>query len=209
MKAGLGATVLDIGMADEDSARRAAEALRTARGLDPIVEGTTVELNVDDGPASGVRGAARAPGQRPGSCHPRASGAEPRRRVHRAYGTGTDTDAEPNGGDAKVAAPSRRRHGDGHPSVFSLVFAGRVGTGQAGSVRWDCEWLVLDTFTVTKRNLIAYTRIPEAMFFSSVQPIMFVLLFRYVFGGAIRTPGFSYVDYMMPGIFVQTVRSAR
>ena len=64
---------------------------------------------------------------------------------------------------------------------------------------------MLDTLTVTKRNLIAYTRIPEAVFFSSVQPIMFVLLFRYVFGGAIRTPGFSYVDFMMPGIFVQTV----
>ena len=64
---------------------------------------------------------------------------------------------------------------------------------------------MLDTLTVTKRNLIAYTRIPEALFFSSVQPIMFVLLFRYVFGGAIRTPGFSYVDFMMPGIFVQTV----
>jgi ABC-2 type transport system permease protein/oleandomycin transport system permease protein len=75
--------------------------------------------------------------------------------------------------------------------------------GEAGQV--GLKWLVLDTLTVTKRNLIAYTRIPEAVFFSSVQPIMFVLLFRYVFGGAIRTPGFSYVDFMMPGIFVQTV----
>ena len=75
--------------------------------------------------------------------------------------------------------------------------------GEGGQV--GLRWLVLDTLTVTKRNLIAYTRIPEALFFSSVQPIMFVLLFRYVFGGAIRTPGYSYVDYMMPGIFVQTV----
>jgi ABC transporter DrrB family efflux protein len=73
------------------------------------------------------------------------------------------------------------------------------------SGRIGLKWLILDTVTVTKRNLIAYTRIPEALFFASVQPIMFVLLFRYVFGGAIRTPGFSYVDYMMPGIFVQTV----
>ena len=51
LKAGLGTTVLDIGMADEDSARRAAEALGRARGLAPMVEGTTVELNVDDGPS--------------------------------------------------------------------------------------------------------------------------------------------------------------
>jgi ABC transporter DrrB family efflux protein len=73
------------------------------------------------------------------------------------------------------------------------------------SGRVGIKWVVLDTLTVTKRNLIAFTRVPEALFFSSIQPIMFVLLFRYVFGGAIRTPGFPYVDYMMPGIFVQTV----
>jgi ABC transporter DrrB family efflux protein len=73
------------------------------------------------------------------------------------------------------------------------------------SSRVGLKWVFLDTITVTKRNLIAFTRVPEALFFSSIQPIMFVLLFRYVFGGAIRTPGFPYVDYMMPGIFVQTV----
>ena len=59
--------------------------------------------------------------------------------------------------------------------------------------------------TITWRNLLAITRIPEALFFSTLQPIMFVLLFRYVFGGAIPIPGgVPYVDYMMPGIFVQT-----
>jgi ABC-2 type transport system permease protein/oleandomycin transport system permease protein len=65
---------------------------------------------------------------------------------------------------------------------------------------------VIDTLAVTERNLIAYTRIPESLFFSSVQPVMFVLLFRYVFGGAIKTqvPG-GYVNFLMPGIFVQTM----
>ena len=48
-------------------------------------------------------------------------------------------------------------------------------------------------------------RIPEQLFFSTVQPIMFVLLFTYVFGGAIKVPGGSYVNYLMPGVFVQTV----
>ena len=68
------------------------------------------------------------------------------------------------------------------------------------------RWAIADTITVTWRNLIAYTRIPEALFFSTLQPIMFVLLFRYVFGGAIPIPGgVPYVDYMMPGIFVQAV----
>ncbi|MHB8247137.1 MAG: ABC transporter permease [Acidimicrobiales bacterium] len=65
---------------------------------------------------------------------------------------------------------------------------------------------VIDTFVIAERTLISYTRIPEALFFSSVQPIMFVLLFRYVFGGAIRVtdPG-GYVNYLIPGVFVQTV----
>lgn len=65
--------------------------------------------------------------------------------------------------------------------------------------------LFADTGVITWRNLLGYVRIPEAAFFSSVQPVMFVLLFRYVFGGAIPIPGVSYVNYLIPGIFVQTV----
>jgi ABC-2 type transport system permease protein/oleandomycin transport system permease protein len=67
------------------------------------------------------------------------------------------------------------------------------------------RWMVSDTLTITKRNLVAILRIPEQLFFSTVQPIMFVLLFTYVFGGAIKVPGGHYVNYLMPGIFVQTV----
>jgi len=64
----------------------------------------------------------------------------------------------------------------------------------------------LDILVMTERNLIAFTRIPEALFFSTIQPVMFVLLFRYVFGGAIHTnvKG-GYVNFLMPGIFVQTM----
>lgn len=65
---------------------------------------------------------------------------------------------------------------------------------------------LLDAVVVAERNLINYLRIPEALFFSSVQPVMFVLLFRYVLGGAlaVAAPG-GYVNYLIPGIFVQTV----
>jgi len=56
------------------------------------------------------------------------------------------------------------------------------------------------------RNLIHFVRIPQLLVFSTIQPIIFVLLWRYVFGGAVRIqPGVPYVDYLMPGIFVQTV----
>jgi ABC-2 type transport system permease protein/oleandomycin transport system permease protein len=74
----------------------------------------------------------------------------------------------------------------------------------AGS-RGRLAWAVSDALAITWRNLIGFTRIPELVVFSSIQPIMFVLLFRYVFGGAIHPPGLDYVDFMMPGIFVQTV----
>src|SRR5260221_4213377 len=58
---------------------------------------------------------------------------------------------------------------------------------------------------VTRRNLIRIARTPELLVFATVQPVMFVLLFRYVFGGSIRVPGTNYVDYLIPGIIVQTV----
>ena len=62
-----------------------------------------------------------------------------------------------------------------------------------------------DAGVVIWRQLIQLPRIPEVLIFALIQPVMFVLLFRYVFGGAIQTPGESYVNYLMPGIFAQTV----
>ena len=79
------------------------------------------------------------------------------------------------------------------------------GAPHSTGVVSNLRWLASDTLTLTRRNLLAVTRIPEALFFSTVQPIMFVLLFRYVFGGAIPTGPVPYVDYLLPGIFVQTV----
>ena len=64
--------------------------------------------------------------------------------------------------------------------------------------------VVSDTLAITQRNLLGYVRIPQALFFATLQPVMFVLLFRYVFGGAVDIRGLDYVDYLMPGIFVQT-----
>ena len=64
---------------------------------------------------------------------------------------------------------------------------------------------VRDTVAIAQRNLIAYIRVPQLLVFSTIQPVIFVLMFRYVFGGAIDTGDIPYVDYLMPGIFVQTV----
>jgi ABC transporter DrrB family efflux protein len=73
-------------------------------------------------------------------------------------------------------------------------------------------WTVNDGLIVARRNLIQTVRVPELLFFSLVQPVIFVLLFAYVFGGAIPIPGDAganaYREYLMPGIFGQTVAFA-
>ena len=63
-----------------------------------------------------------------------------------------------------------------------------------------------DIFIITRRQILLLARVPEVLIFSTIQPVMFVLLFRFVFGGSIDTgqPG-GYVQLLMPGIFVQTV----
>ena len=65
-----------------------------------------------------------------------------------------------------------------------------------------------DGLIVAQRNLMRVPRIPELAIFAVLQSIMFVLLFVIVFGGAIPIPGVSYTDYLLPGIFVQTVAFA-
>lgn len=65
-------------------------------------------------------------------------------------------------------------------------------------------WAIRDAAVLTRRSLLRYVRIPSLVVFSTVQPVMFVLLFRYVFGGAIKIPGVDYVNFLMPGVFVQS-----
>ncbi len=61
-----------------------------------------------------------------------------------------------------------------------------------------------DALAIAWRGLVTYRRVPQLLVFSTIQPVVFVLMFRYVFGGAIHVPGVDYVNYLMPGIFVQT-----
>jgi ABC-2 type transport system permease protein/oleandomycin transport system permease protein len=65
--------------------------------------------------------------------------------------------------------------------------------------------VLADALVIMKRNLRGFSRQPEMLIGYTIQPIMFVLLFVYVFGGAISTPGFDYVDFLIPGILVQTI----
>ncbi len=64
---------------------------------------------------------------------------------------------------------------------------------------------ISDTLVLARRSVMRIARAPDLLISFTVQPIMFVLLFVFVFGGAISTPGYDYVDFLMPGIIVQTM----
>jgi ABC transporter DrrB family efflux protein len=67
-------------------------------------------------------------------------------------------------------------------------------------------YVISDTAVVAKRNLLRIPRQPDLWVSFTIQPVLFVVLFVYVFGGAIQTPGYpDYVDFLMPGIIVQTM----
>lgn len=71
------------------------------------------------------------------------------------------------------------------------------------------KFTITDTLAITRRNLLRYVRLPRLLVFSSIQPIMFLVLFNYVFGGALRlgaaAPGGKYINYLLPGLLAQVV----
>ncbi len=73
---------------------------------------------------------------------------------------------------------------------------------------WDkLYYQAVDTWAITRRNLLRYIRLPQLVFFSSIQPIIFLTLFNFVFGGALGHEGAAlhgkYINYLLPGIMVQ------
>ena len=114
------------------------------------------------------------------------------------------------------APPSENGAGPGAPVAADRepASAGSADGGGRRFVQWPRPSLhgarsaVTDARVVTGRNLRHFIRQPQLLIFSTVQPIMFVLLFAYVFGGAVRgslAHGVKYVDFLLPGIFVQSV----
>jgi ABC-2 type transport system ATP-binding protein len=123
---------------------------------------------------------------------------------------GEDGGAAGDGADAVRAQELRHLSKDGRGSSNGATYA-------RTAIRAPLQHLpspsalrraVTDSAIVTGRNLRHFIRQPELLIFSTIQPVMFVLLFSYVFGGAVRGSlphGVSYVDFLLPGIFVQSV----
>lgn len=72
------------------------------------------------------------------------------------------------------------------------------------SSKSSLRWVISDVLTIARRNLLALVRIPTSLVFAVIQPVMFVLLFRYIFGSVIHIRHIPYVDFLIPGILVQT-----
>src|SRR5512133_3282733 len=139
------------------------------------------------------RGAAAAGRPAAHAGHPGSARAEPRRRLpvpHR---------------------PARGRRGRRRRPRLSgrchMTATTPTATGaEARPYHGNAIGPVRDALAIAGRNLIALRRVPNLLVFSTIQPVVFLLLFRYVFGGVVSTSllGVPYVDYLLPGIFVQT-----
>jgi hypothetical protein len=83
--------------------------------------------------------------------------------------------------------------------------AGAPGAPASPTLFTQARWAVSDTLTITRRNLLVWLRVPAYIVFTVIQPVIFVLLFRYVFGGAINVPTVpgGYVNFLMPGIIAK------
>ncbi len=83
----------------------------------------------------------------------------------------------------------------------------RVNTTSQNSLIESLRWQISDTIVMTRRNLTYLIRQPELLVFSTIQPAMFLLLFTFVFGGAITssTESGSYINYLLPGVLIQTI----
>ena len=95
-------------------------------------------------------------------------------------------------------------------AVAPTAGAGALIAPSGPSLLTRSRWAVTDTLTITRRNLLVWMRVPAYIMFTVIQPVMFVLLFRYVFGGAIQVPGVKggYVNFLLPGIIGQTAAFA-
>jgi ABC transporter DrrB family efflux protein len=146
---------------------------------------------------------------------PSTNGAGPAAAEANGSGAGSD-----GGGVARAGADGDRAAGAG-PNGDGVAGAAAAGPTSADPVHAprraprlhfpslsDVRSAVTDAWIVTGRNLRHFIRQPQLLIFSTIQPVMFVLLFAYVFGGAIKGSlprGVSYIDFLLPGIFVQSV----
>jgi ABC transporter DrrB family efflux protein len=94
-------------------------------------------------------------------------------------------------------------------AVVTRPAGGAPASPASPSLLTQARWAVTDTLAISRRNLLVWMRVPAYIVFTVIQPVIFVLMFRYVFGGAIAVPyKGGYVSFLMPGIIGQTAAFA-
>ena len=173
LKDQVGGERLDVTLEDEADAEAAIAALAELARRAPGLRATA---------SCGCRSAsarARSPRRSAGSTRPASASTTWPCGGRRSTTCSSRSPATPpSGGGATEERTGRRRSRDG------------------------LRYAASDTLVLAHRNLLRIPRAPDLLLSFTVQPIMFVLLFAYVFGGAIDTPGFDYIDFLMPGIVV-------
>ena len=152
----------------------------------PVADGPGILPDVAD--PAGRRWPAR---QRAGSAQAHPGGGIP--GLHRPVIQPNEAPAARGQRPARGASPASSHHPE-----YSMSTAAGTGArpGRPASA-------LVNTATVTGRNLRRLVRVPTLLVFATVQPVLFVLLFTYAFGGAVHVPGVAhYIDYLLPGIFV-------
>ena len=86
-----------------------------------------------------------------------------------------------------------------------MTMTARARAGLTPDIHSAPYWIIADTLVIAGRQIKRMRRVPDELMTMTLQPLVFVVLFRFVFGGAIAVPGTSYVNYLMPGIIVQSV----
>jgi ABC-2 type transport system ATP-binding protein len=137
------------------------------------------------------------------------TGAQPGANGQAAPGRDGQTAPGPDGRETRQVGQPPGAQGGAPPPAIERIAKPRGLARRPRRPVWQAfRSAISDGAIVTLRNLRHFVRQPELLIFSTIQPIMFVLLFVYVFGGAVGRslpPGVSYVDFLLPGIFVQSV----
>ena len=216
LKGRVGGDVLEFTVPDRGRLADAAAAIVSIGEGEPHVDKETGVINIgvggrgSDALIDAVRGldSAGVQTQRPGAA-PAVAG----RRVpgpDRARGRGRGPEERPQAGPQETRRPGGplRDRAGGVMTAVTAVPAAPARPAEP-SLLTQGRWAVSDTLTITRRNLLVWMRVPAYIVFTVIQPVIFVLMFRYVFGGAITVGNKGgYVNFLMPGIIAQTAAFA-